>query len=169
MFKYSKRSSDRLTTCHPLLQELFKEVIKHVDCTIIEGSRRLDKQKEYFDTGRSKTMDSKHLIQEDGYSHAVDVLPCKIKWDFSPKNYMFVGFVRGIAASLGIQIRVGADWDGDFNTTDQTFHDIPHFELLSTTRLTGNKDTHSSNQYATTVLEVHRDEIQKVIKKLKEG
>ena len=25
---------------------------------------------------------------------------------------------------------VGADWDGDFSTNDQSFHDLPHIELI---------------------------------------
>lgn len=143
-FKYSERSLSRLKTCHPLLQELFNEVIKHVDCTIIEGVRTIEQQQEYVDTGKSKTMNSKHLKQTDGYSHAVDVLAYPLKWDEADRNYMFAGFVKGIATQLGIQIRVGADWDGDFSTKDQTFHDLPHFELVSLKRL------HSS----TTVMEV---------------
>jgi hypothetical protein len=31
---------------------------------------------------------------------------------------------------MGIESRMGADWDGDFDTKDQTFHDLPHFELV---------------------------------------
>ena len=43
---------------------------------------------------------------------------------------MFVGFVRAIAEILKINIRCGADWSGNWSTTDQTFNDLVHFELI---------------------------------------
>jgi peptidoglycan L-alanyl-D-glutamate endopeptidase CwlK len=132
MPKFSQRSKSRLESCHPLLQKLFNEVIKNVDCTIIEGLRSKKVQEEYVRTGKSKTMNSKHLKQLDGYSHAVDVMVYPIEWNNSARNYMFAGYVKGVAESLGIKIRMGADWDGDFDAKDQSFHDLPHFELVST-------------------------------------
>jgi len=42
---------------------------------------------------------------------------------------LFAGFIKGVAASMGIKLRIGADWDGDFDTNDQNFHDIVHFEI----------------------------------------
>jgi peptidoglycan L-alanyl-D-glutamate endopeptidase CwlK len=139
MPKYSKKSKERLATCHPLLQELFNEVIKHVDCTIIEGVRTLETQEEYVRRGVSKTMKSKHLKQEDGYSWAVDCLSYPIDWNDWHRNYMFAGYVRGVANSLGIKIRSGGDWNGNFQVKDQRFHDLPHFELLSDKREGGTK------------------------------
>ena len=130
MYKFSKKSQEKLLTCHPDLQLLLNELIKYVDFTVIEGVRTLETQKEYVRTGKSKTLNSKHLKQEDGYSHAVDVILTPIDWNDWKRNYMFVGFVRGVAASLGISIRSGADWDGDFQVKDQSFHDLPHFELV---------------------------------------
>lgn len=126
---FGSKSKERLATCHPDLQRLMNEVIKHVDCTIIEGVRSKDRQEELVRTGKSKTMNSKHLKNSDGYSHAVDVMACPIEWDNWQKNYLFAGFVKGMAASMGIKLRIGADWDSDFTTKDQTFHDLPHFEL----------------------------------------
>ena len=133
MPKFSKRSKAKLETCHPLLQKLFNEVIKHQDCTIIEGVRSLEKQKEYVRNGVSKTLNSKHLEQTDGYSYAVDCIKYPINWNDSARNYMFAGYVKGVAASLGIGIRMGADWNGNFTAKDQSFHDLPHFELAGNT------------------------------------
>ena len=130
MPRFSNKSKAKLDTCHPDLQRLFNEVIKHVDCTIIEGVRSVETQAEYFRTGRSRTMKSKHLKQPDGWSWAVDCLAYPIQWDNWKRNYLFAGFVKGMAASMGIKIRMGADWDGDFDTLDQRFHDLPHFELV---------------------------------------
>ena len=129
MPKFSAKSKAKLETCHPLLQRLFNEVILGEDCTIIEGARTVEKQKEYVRKGVSKTLNSKHIPGDDGYSHAVDVIKYPIDWNDSARNYMFAGYVKGIADSLGINIRMGADWDGDMTAKDQSFHDLPHFEL----------------------------------------
>lgn len=137
MPKFSNKSKAKLDTCHPLLQELFQEVVKNVDCTIIEGVRTLETQEEYVRKGVSKTMKSKHLKQDDGYSHAVDCIAYPIDWNDKARNYMFAGYVKGVAESLGIKIRLGADWNGNFTAKDQSFHDLPHFELSSTTRQGG--------------------------------
>ena len=134
MYKYSQRSLDKLNTCHPDLQRLFNEAIRYMDITIIEGVRTKEQQEEYVRRGVSQTMNSKHLPQADGYSHAVDASPYPISWSEDKHNmyrwYMYVGFIKGLAAQMGIKIRCGADWDGDFVTSDQTLHDLPHFELL---------------------------------------
>jgi len=63
-------------------------------------------------------------------SLAVDVMPYPIDWRDLYRIYYFVGYARGVANQMGIPIRCGADWDGDFNLKDQNFHDLPHFELL---------------------------------------
>lgn len=130
MYSFGRTSKERLSTCHPDLQKVFNEVIKHVDCKIIEGARTPERQQELFDQGRTKILNSKHIPKDDGWSYAVDVMAFPVQWENWNRNYLFVGFVLGIAASMGIKLRVGADWDGDFNTKDQSFHDLPHFELV---------------------------------------
>jgi peptidoglycan L-alanyl-D-glutamate endopeptidase CwlK len=130
MPKFSKRSKDRLNSCHPDLVRLFETVIEKVDCTIIEGVRTRETQEEYVRTGKSKTMNSKHLPQRDGKSWAVDCMAWPIDWNDWHRNYLFAGYVKGVADSLGIKIRMGSDWDGDMQVKDQSFHDLPHFELI---------------------------------------
>ena len=75
-------------------------------------------------------MNSKHLAAADGYSRAVDAAPWPIDWQDTKGFYHFAGFVRGIAAQLGIKIRWGGDWSNNMNLNDQTFFDLVHFELL---------------------------------------
>ena len=41
----------------------------------------------------------------------------------------FGSFVRGVAYKMGVEIRWGGDWDGDFDLKDQTFMDLVHFEI----------------------------------------
>lgn len=132
MAKFSKTSADRLATCHLDLQRLFNEVIVHQDCTIACGRRGETEQDEAFRTGKSKVRFPNSNHNSDP-SLAVDVVPYPVDWNDKNRFYMFVGLVRGIAAMLGIKIRCGADWDGDFEIKDQNFHDLPHFELVLTT------------------------------------
>lgn len=129
MFKYSKASLTKLETCHPDIQKLMKEAIKYVDLTIIEGVRTKEQQEEYVRTGRSKTMNSKHLKQPDGYSHAIDVMAYPIKWGDWKRNAYVAGFLMGLANQMGIKLRSGIDWDKDFDVSEHNFLDAPHFEL----------------------------------------
>ena len=65
-------------------------------------------------------------------SLGVDVAPYisgkGIVWEES-QCYHFSGYVKGVADTLGINIRAGADWDGDDDISDQTFLDLVHFEI----------------------------------------
>jgi len=74
MFKLSKRSLSRLEGVHPLLVATAKLAIQHtkVDFGITCGVRTLEQQKKNVAAGRSWTMKSMHLLQDDGYSHAID-------------------------------------------------------------------------------------------------
>ena len=131
MPKFSNRSKERLATCHADLQKLFNIVIKTYDCSILEGHRSHARQEELYAQGKSKLRAglSKHNTSP---SRAVDVAPYPINWNDRNRFYHFVGYVKGIADHLGIPIRCGADWDGDHDLKDQTFFDLPHFELKET-------------------------------------
>ncbi len=128
MPQFSKSSLEKLATCHPDLQRLFNEVIKHYDCTILEGHRSDEDQLKAFNAGKSKIKSgSKH---NHSPSLAVDAGPSPIDWINKVKFYHFIGFVKATAIQLGIRIRCGGDWDGDNDLKDQTFFDLPHFELI---------------------------------------
>lgn len=141
MPKYSQDSKKKLSTCHVDLQRIFNEVIKHYDCTILEGVRIDAKQVKLFREGKSKLdgiIDkSKHQVDKNNpLSRAVDVCPYPIPdgWgNDNPKErskfYYFAGAVLGIAQTMGINIRWGGDWDSDGDFKDQTFDDLVHFEL----------------------------------------
>jgi hypothetical protein len=131
MPKFSKRSQDRLNTCHPDIQKVFNEVIKHIDCTVLQGVRTLEEQEELVRSGKSMTMNSKHLAQDDGYSHAVDVVPYPIQWDNRERFILFAGKVLGMAKAMGIDLVSGIDWNDDGNIKDHSFFDAPHFQLKS--------------------------------------
>jgi len=126
---YSERSKDRLLTCDPKLQVVFSEVIKHFDHAILEGHRGRDSQNEKYRQGlsRLKWPKSKHNSEP---SAAVDAAPYPIDWEDRERFHFFAGFVKGIAAGIGIEIRWGGDWDSDTEVKDNRFDDLPHFELV---------------------------------------
>ena len=103
--------------------------MEQYDCIVLEGYRGKETQNEYFETGRSKLKypQSKH---NQSPSLAVDVAPYPIDWEDKQRWYHFCGYVMGVADQMGIKLRGGHDWDGDRSFTDQSFHDLPHFELV---------------------------------------
>lgn len=135
MFKYSKKSLDKLNTCHPDIQKILKEAIKYYDITILEGVRTKERQEELVRTGMSKTMDSKHLAQSDGHSHAVDCALWPIDWNDRDRFVFLQGYLKGLADSMKASgqithtLRLGVDWDSDGNIKEHSFFDGPHIEL----------------------------------------
>lgn len=140
MPNWSQKSKDQLATCELELQDLFNEVIKTFDCTVLEGKRSELQQQYNVLHGVSKTLDSKHVYPLGKASRAVDVAPWPLKW---PKRtdkdyikqvalfYFFAGYVKSTALRMGIKVRWGGDWDSDNVIVDQVFDDLPHFELVS--------------------------------------
>jgi peptidoglycan LD-endopeptidase CwlK len=130
MPRFSTRSKQRLATCDEQLQVLFNEVVKHFDCTIIEGYRSRQRQNQAYDAGRSKLKypQSKHNRKP---SLAVDVAPYPIDWKDIGRFLVFGGYVMATAKQLGMPIRWGGDWNGNWDLTDQMLFDYPHFELMS--------------------------------------
>ena len=125
---FGKTSKKRLSTCNSKLQEIFNEVIKHVDCSVLEGHREKDRQNKLYKEGKTKVKypDGRHNRQP---SSAVDVTPYPVDWKDRERQTLFAGFVIGVASQMGINLRWGGDWDQDFQVVDNRFDDFPHFEL----------------------------------------
>jgi len=131
MPNYSKSSKARLTEADERLQKVFNAVITFYDHNIECGYRGMFAQNLAYMTGASKTPwpKSKHNSKP---SKAVDAYPFVNgkKTSNASACREFAGFVLGIAASMGIKLRWGGDWDGDHDPTDQTFNDLVHFEVV---------------------------------------
>ena len=129
MYKYSETSTRRLKECDRLLQEIFYEVAKHIDTTIVTGYRSKEEQDEKYISGLSKVKwpNSKHNASP---SRAIDAAPYPIDWKDRERFTLFAGYVLGIAASRGIKLKWGGDWDKDFEVKDNNFDDLIHFELV---------------------------------------
>ena len=128
MPRFGKRSIGRLQTCDQKLQELFYEVVKHFDCSIIEGNRGEERQNKAYADGKSKVKypNGKH---NKFPSVAVDVAPYPIDWSDRDRFHYFGGFVLGVAKQMGMNIRWGGDWNQDTHTKDNKFDDLVHFEI----------------------------------------
>jgi peptidoglycan L-alanyl-D-glutamate endopeptidase CwlK len=116
------------------LQKLFEEVVKHFDCTVIQGHRGEKEQNQAYDAGRSKLRypDGKHNASP---SRAVDVAPYPVDWEDRDRFHYFSGFVMGMATRLEkkvptLKLRWGGDWDQDTEVKDNRFDDLVHFELV---------------------------------------
>ena len=130
MPRFGKSSRERLATCDDKLQNVFNEVIKYVDCSILEGHRDERKQDKYFEEGKSKVRYpmGRHNSKP---SRAVDVAPYPIDWNDRERFHLFSGFVIGLARGMGITLRWGGDWNMNFEVDDNKFDDFPHFELIN--------------------------------------
>ena len=128
MPRFGKRSKERLSTCHKDLQLVFNEVIRYVDCSILEGHRGEDRQNSLYEEGKTKVRypNGRHNASP---SRAVDVTPYPVNWEDRERQTLFAGFVLGVANQMGITLRWGGDWDQDFEVQDNKFDDFPHFEL----------------------------------------
>ena len=131
MPRFGKRSIEKLSTCDTRLQALFNEVIKTVDCSVLEGHRGKARQNELYQDGKSKVKFPKGRHNANP-SNAVDVVPYPVDWDDRERFHLFAGFVLGIASQMGISIRWGGDWNQNFEVDDNKFDDFPHFELMLT-------------------------------------
>ena len=123
-------SKVKLDECHPDLKRLVEEVIKSMDVTVICGHRPKDEQELAFAEGRSKVHypNSNHNMLP---SNAVDIAPYPIDWNDVRRFYYMGGYVLATAERLGIKVRWGGDWSGNFDIKDQNFHDLPHIELIN--------------------------------------
>lgn len=132
---FSKESFSKLSTCHIDLQAIFFEVIRTIDCTVIEGFRNEEDQNKAFNSGKSKLQwpNGKHNQQP---SYAVDVAPYPIDWTDTKRFYWFAGYVLGVASRLKEDgkithaIRWGGNWSMDTKLPHQLFADLVHFEIV---------------------------------------
>lgn len=124
MFNFSKRSLRNLDKVHPLLVGVVVRAlsISEVDITVTEGIRNIERQRKLVAEGASKTMNSLHLPQADGFSHAVDLAAYVggISWEWV-YYYMLADAMKQAAKELNVEIEWGGDW--------KTFKDGPHFQL----------------------------------------
>ena len=115
-----QRSLSRLEGVHPDLVRVVKKAasMASLDFTVLEGLRTTARQRQLFDQGATKTMNSRHLT-----GHAVDLAPMiggTVRWDW-PLYHRLAVTVKAAAAVENVPLQWGGDW--------RTFKDGPHWEL----------------------------------------
>jgi len=129
MASFGASSRKKLDSCHDNIVAVCELVIETYDFTVLEGYRSDERQNELFRQGKSKLKagQSKH---NNNPSLAVDIAPYKIDWDNTERFYLLAGMMFQASYDMGIKLRWGGDWDGDWEHNDQSFMDLVHFELV---------------------------------------
>ncbi|MFD1950275.1 M15 family metallopeptidase [Sphingomonas arantia] len=85
-------------------------------------------------TWLSNPLSTKHRKQKDGFGHAVDLAPFPVDWSLTPSNMArfdrMAKLLFAAAEIESVEIRWGADWDGDGKPREKGEGDSPHFELV---------------------------------------
>lgn len=122
--RFSKSSLKRMESLDPELRKVVKLALKYskYDFGVSESLRTLERQKELVASGKSKTMNSRHLPNAEGKSEAVDLavyVGGKLTWE---KKYLrkVSGAMFRAAFELGVPIEWGGHWE--------TFLDMPHYQ-----------------------------------------
>lgn len=141
MYKLSRRSIERLNTCHDDLQLIIKEAISisDIDFGVSEGYRDIQTQYKYFKEGKSKIDGFKKKGKHNYFpSLAVDIylwINGKASWDEETLSYV-AGIIKGVSEMLykdgkiSHKIRYGGNFDMDGELLEQSFDDRPHYELV---------------------------------------
>ena len=132
-FKLGKTSLARLQGVDETLVNVVKRAIEisEVDFTVMEGVRTLERQRELYAQGRTApgkivtwTMKSRHIEGK-----AVDLVPYPLDWNDLEKFNKIKDAMLQAARELDVNLRWGADWDGDGKYREKGEYDSPHFEI----------------------------------------
>lgn len=148
---FGTRSKQNLQGIHPLLVAIANRVVAVFDIAVTSGVRTALEQQELYAIGRTKELDrspvtsidgvkqkSNHQVKEDGYGYAIDCDPYPIDYSndilvrgrYYTMYGVFLLAAEQICLNTPYTIRWGGDWDGDHSFKDQSFHDLPHIELI---------------------------------------
>jgi peptidoglycan L-alanyl-D-glutamate endopeptidase CwlK len=149
------KSRAELAGVHPKLVQVVERAIQitQQDFAVHDGLRTEAEQREYVRRGVSKTMNSMHRKQADGFGHAVDLVPFingQLRWEWKP-IFAIASAVRQAAGFHGVKLIWGGVWDRPFEALEPlpnymeqavnayvarrrgagktAFIDGPHFEL----------------------------------------
>jgi peptidoglycan L-alanyl-D-glutamate endopeptidase CwlK len=116
-YSLGKKSKQKLDGVHEDIVAVVELAISksEYDFTVLEGLRSVKRQKELVDTGKSTTMNSRHLN-----GHAVDIAPWPISWEWED-YYPIAKVIKEAAEELNVDFEWGGDW--------KTFPDAPHWQL----------------------------------------
>ena len=146
-FKLGTKSKEKLKDVHPKLAKIVARAIElsEVDFTVVQGNRTQAQQDALYAQGRTKpgpivtkTRNSNHIG-----GRAVDIMPWIDGKLFMPdrptkedaKLWFRINQAMQLAACEdGIKLRWGGDFNQDGNLTNDSFVDLPHWELPKTVK-----------------------------------
>lgn len=114
-FTLGSGSRAKLVGVHPKLVAVVERAIQITtqDFTVTDGLRTEEQQRALVARGASKTMNSMHRKQNDGFGHAVDLVPWingGPRWEWPPIWNIAVA-VDAAATELNVPLVWGAVWD----------------------------------------------------------
>src|SRR5688500_15148109 len=125
----SVRDEFRMRGVHPALSQVVQTSFKlfpaafsdapSLKLFVIEGVRTIERQREYFKSGASHTMNSRHLT-----GHAVDLgmqADGGMRWEFPLYRRLWEDCMKPAALQHGVDV----EWGGEAFGPD--FRDGPHF------------------------------------------
>ena len=124
----NKRSLTNLKGVHPDLVRVVHRCAKdwkdpETGFIVTCGVRTLEEQKILKAKGASKTLRSRHIPAQNGFSHAVDLaflINGEVKWDW-PLYERLAKAMKAAAKAENVPLEWGGDW--------KTFRDGPHMQL----------------------------------------
>jgi len=159
MPSFGNSSQLKLNTCDSDIQLICNEGIKLIDFSVITGHRTKKDQNALFpkytklkwpkgkhNSFPSRAVDIAPYVKPYGtlFGGKDQLLSIQNYWlgegkskglaqinAFIEKAYArMIGHIERIAFINNIEIRVGIDWDKDYDLLDQSFHDLGHWELI---------------------------------------
>ena len=114
-YRLGTLSQSRLTNVQVDLARCVRKAIEltEQDFQVFEGLRDIERQRELVARGASRTLDSYHLGDKYGQSHAVDLVPFiagKVQWQDAPCLVVARAMHRA-AKMLMVPVTWGAVWD----------------------------------------------------------
>lgn len=155
-YRLSAFSLAQLIGVHPQLTAVVRRAIQLTkqDFRVTDGIRTLAEQRKLVATGKSWTLRSKHLVQDDDYGHAVDLVPWVgggLNWSWT-RCYNVAAAMRAAALEQDLDLRWGGVWDKPMSAYGSTATELagavaayverrrraglraaidgPHFELI---------------------------------------
>lgn len=125
IYRFGPTSQARLEGVHPRLIATAERALAYgiLDLTVVPdgGVRTIERQKQLVASGASQTMRSRHLIQADGFGHALDLAPYPVDWGNIERFLLMGTLMFRAAAEEGVILSWGGHWS--------KFKDFPHFQL----------------------------------------
>lgn len=143
-YAFGKGSKERLLTCHEDLIRVAEKALSlsHIDFSITEGERTLERQKELFDKGRSKidgiNKKGKHNHSPSLAFDFMVYVPGRKDLAFDKEHLTYIaGIIMAVGAEMFATQKIKHElrWGGNFDRDgiillDQVLWDRPHIELI---------------------------------------